>query len=94
MTNLKTNTARAALIALMATAPMAAFASPESGSPQQKVANDPDEHVAGDSVYETDGTTEEVMTPKADQGENADENAVVVDELDAEEINESAKSDS
>ncbi|MEH6644132.1 hypothetical protein [Sulfitobacter sp.] len=58
MTNLKENTARAALIALMATAPMAAFAAPHSGSPQQSVAEDPDENTGrapayGDSIEDT-----------------------------------------
>ena len=94
MTNLKTNTARAALIALMATAPMAAFASPESGSPQQPVAQDPDEKVEADSVYSTGGADQVVDTPKADQGVNSDETADVERELDAESYNDPAKSDS
>lgn len=45
MTNTLKTTASAALITLMAAAPMAAFAdAPQSGSPQQSIANDPDEY--------------------------------------------------
>ncbi len=50
MTKMKT---AAALIALMAAAPVAAIAQPVSGSPQQSVAQDPDEKVEADAIYST-----------------------------------------
>ena len=54
MTHLMKTTATAAIVALMSAAPLAA--SPESGSPQQSVVNDPDESVAKKKV-----TTESVI---------------------------------
>ncbi|MCX7566313.1 hypothetical protein OS189_08150 [Sulfitobacter sp. F26169L] len=46
MSTFKVNTARATLIALIAAAPMAALAAPQSGSPEQSVAEHPREHAA------------------------------------------------
>ena len=77
MTNLMTKTARAALITLMATAPMAAFAAPQSGSPQQSVAEDPDENVGNAPVY---GDSMEDTT-KADQGPYSYTPAEITDEV-------------
>ena len=87
MTDLKTNTACAALIALLAAAPVTAFAI-ESGSPQQSVAADPDE-------YAVDEVTGESLedTAKADQGEDAYEDADVVEDTDGSLIKDDAKRD-
>lgn len=91
MTNLKTNTARAALIALIAAAPMAAFAV-ESGSPAQSVASDPDEYAESDNGVNTAGESMK-DTPKADQGEGAYEDADVVEDIDGSLIEDDAKRD-
>ncbi len=90
MTNFKT---RAALIALIAAAPMAVFADIETGSPAQSVASDPDEYAAPDNGVKTTGSSME-NTAKADQGENAYDDAEVVEDLDGSLIEDSAKSDS
>ena len=76
MTNLKTNTARAALIALIAAAPMTAFAAVEVGTPQQAVDADPDEYVAPQAA--TGNSLED--TPKAAQG-NAYEDSDIVEDV-------------
>lgn len=83
MTNFKTT---AALIALMAAAPMASFAA-ESGSPAQSVENDSDE-------YAVDEATGESMedTAKAGQGAAYKETDVVED-ADGSLIEDDAKSD-
>lgn len=61
MTNLKANTARAALIALIAASPMAAFAAgPQSGSPEQSVAEDPDEYAAPRATYSSSSSDVEL----------------------------------
>lgn len=91
MTNLKKNTVRATLIALMAAAPMSALATPQSGTPNQSVANDPDEYVEGGTIYTDDGGAAIVDSPKAEQGANM--NADVRRNLEIEEINDSAKRD-
>ena len=67
MTKMKTT---AALIILMAAAPMAAFAQPVSGSPEQSVAQDPDEKVEADAIFSTSNsfTTE----PLYDSFDHAD----------------------
>ncbi len=83
MTNFKTT---AALIALMAAAPVATFAA-ESGSPAQSIENDPNE-------YATDEATGESMedTAKAGQGD-AYEETDVVEDADGSLIEEDAKND-
>ena len=80
MSYLRENTARAAMIALLATAPMSAFAV-ESGSPAQSVAKDPDEYAAPDSKNRK--ISESMYdTPKANQGNGAYDDADVVDDAD------------
>lgn len=78
MTNLKKNTARAALIALMASAPMAAFAEIEIGSPAQGVAENPNEYAAPESMKPIMGSMYDAV--EADQGEGAYEDAEIVDD--------------
>jgi len=94
MTKFKTNTASAALIALMTvSAPMAAFAAPESTSPQQSVKNDPDEHAAKKKADDKDvGSMKE--SSKADKGQHAYEDADVVDSSKKPLSKRDAKSDS
>lgn len=92
MTNLIKSTASAAFVALIATAPMAAFASIETGSPAQSVENDPDENVEADNGVKTTGESME-DTAKADQGENAYEDSDVVEDVDGSLIEDDAKRD-
>ncbi|WP_298857491.1 hypothetical protein [uncultured Sulfitobacter sp.] len=92
MTNLSKNTARAALIALIASAPMAALAEIKTGSPAQSVAADPNEYVEPDTGANTAGESME-DTPKADQGSEAYKPADVVDDIDGSLIEDDAKRD-
>ncbi|MGJ8544994.1 MAG: hypothetical protein ACSHWZ_06090 [Sulfitobacter sp.] len=74
MTDLKTDLKKLALVSTLAVAPFAAMAGVQSGSPEQSVAEDPDEYsveapVAGGSMEDT---------PKANQGENAYQDADIV----------------
>ena len=71
MTHLMKTTATAALVALMAAAPMAASAT-QTGSPQQSVDADPDENVAVKKVT-TNGVTEEIATGSPALSVDADE---------------------
>jgi hypothetical protein len=93
MTNVKAKSIRTALIALITAAPLAACAAPQSGSPEQPVAQDPAESVEGGTAYMNEADGQIVDSPKADQGVGSDMNADVVRELDAEDYNDSAKSD-
>ncbi|MEQ6248407.1 hypothetical protein ABMC89_05905 [Sulfitobacter sp. HNIBRBA3233] len=88
MTNLFTKTARITAVALLASAPVAAFAV-ESGSPQQSVEADPDEYVASE-----DAVTGESMenTPIAGQ-EDAYDDADVVEDVDGSIYEDDAKRD-
>ena len=71
MTDLMKTTATAALVALMAAAPMAASAA-QTGSPEQSVDADPDEYVAKKKVT-SDGVTEEMATGSPELSVDADE---------------------
>ena len=93
MSILKSKITTFALIAGLSAVPAIAFSdTPQSGSPQQAVDNDPDETVDraqadAESLYNT---------PKADQGENAYDDAEVEEEFADDEgslIKEDAKSD-
>ena len=88
MTHFTKKTATFALVTLMSTAPFAAFAT-ETGSPQQSVEADPNENVSKKPV--TGESMED--TAKADQGENAYDDAEVVENVDGSLVEEDAKSD-
>ncbi len=92
MKNLSKNTARAALIALIASAPMAALAEIKIGSPAQSVASDPNEYVEPDNGVNTAGESME-DTRKADQGSEAYKPADVVEDIDGSLIEDDAKRD-
>ncbi|MCX7559366.1 hypothetical protein OS190_07265 [Sulfitobacter sp. F26204] len=88
MTKLK-NAATLFTIAMLSTAPVAAFAT-QTGSPQQSVDADPDEDVSkkkveGDSLEDT---------AKADQGAKAYEDADIVDDAEGSLVEDDAKTDS
>ncbi|MCX7566312.1 hypothetical protein OS189_08145 [Sulfitobacter sp. F26169L] len=86
-----TTTARAALIALIAAAPMSVFAA-ETGSPAQSIAADPDESAEADDGVKTTGESME-DTAKANQGEDAYEDADVVKDADGSLVEDDAKND-
>lgn len=71
MTDLKNTAAHIALAAMLAVAPMAAFADPESGSPAQSVDADPDEEAAEENVTAKGSLIEN--DAKADDGMSDDE---------------------
>lgn len=89
MTDLTQKFTRFAAAALIAVVPAAGMASSETGSPAQSVINDPDEDVSmkkvtGESMHDT---------PKADQGDEAYEDADVVEDTDGSLIEDDAKRD-
>ncbi|KHA52802.1 hypothetical protein [Sulfitobacter geojensis] len=88
MTHFK-NAATIVTISLLSAVPVAGFAT-ETGSPQQSVEADPNEEVSSKKV--TGESMED--TAKADQGENAYDDAEVVEDVDGSLEEDDAKSDS